>query len=319
MNSMKVAVCITSYGRVYELGRQIYAMMDQSYKNLHVFVAAKGYTEAFFKEVILPPFQHFIDEGRLTLRLFPNSNMLSNFVDTIRELNVDEYELFLKVDDDDLYHRDYVKTVVELLDSAPPGTSSGMLGESAFTQRVGDTYTVGHFHYAQLVGCSLCLSPACVKRILQVEEDRDALEAELKTWKGNSASMTIDWAEDRYFAYLANANGCLPYGEIFAKKGIVPYHVGWMDHKNSVTRSNLRETEFGKATKGCAKVRQEWIQSNAGTFKILEGKVKQEGKQQLEGHVLSRTQDTIVVKFADIASPVTFKKNRETGYYHVNK
>lgn len=319
MNSMKVAVCITSYGRVYELGRQIYAMMDQSYKNLHVFVAAKGYTEAFFKEVILPPFQHFIDERRLTLRLFPNSNMLSNFVDTIRDLNVDEYELFLKVDDDDLYHRDYVKTVVELLDSAPPGTSSGMLGESAFTQRMGDTYTVGHFKYAQLVGCSLCLSPACVKRILQIEEDRDMLEAELKTWKGNSANISIDWAEDRYFAYLANANGCLPYGEIFAKKGIIPYHVGWTDCRNSVTRSTLRETEFGKATRGCAKVRQEWIQTNIGTFKILEGQVTQEGKNQRKGHVLSRASDRIVVKFSGMDNPVTFKKDINTGRYYVNK
>lgn len=312
---MKVAVCITSYGRIYELMRQIYAMMDQSYKNLHVFVAAKGYTEVVFKEVIVPPFQHFIDEWRLTLRLFPNSNMLTNFVDTIRDINIDSYDLFLKIDDDDLYHRDYVKTIVSLLDGAPPGTSSGMLGRSAFIQRVGDTYKIGHFKYDQLAGCSLCLSLPCVKRIIQAEADHDVLLADIKEWKGNSAKLNIDWAEDRYFTYLANANGALPYGDAFEQKGIIPYHVGWMDTHNSVTRSDLRSTEFGKATKGCAKVRQEWIQTDVGTFRILEGKVRQEGGKKLAGEVIEQTADRITMKLDSVSQPIVLLKDKETGNY----
>lgn len=311
---MKVAICLASYGRPHELMRQVYAMMDQSYKDLHVFAAVKGYTEAFFKEVIVPPLQHFVDEGRLTLRLFPNSNQLTNFVDTVRDINIDDYELFLKIDDDDWYHREYVKTVVELLDEQPIGISSGMAGDNPFLQRIGDTYAVGKFRYAQLSGCSLCLSQQCMRRIILVEGDRDLLEKDIKRWKGNNASLDIGWMEDRYFTYLANANGCIQYKEAFEKKGIIPYHVGWIDNWHSVTRSSLQATEFGRATKGCVNKRQYWIQTDLGVFRLFNGEAIKEGNDKRTGKVLSEEPDTVVIQFEGIKKNTIFYKQEDGSY-----
>ena len=66
-----------------------------------------------------PQFQEFIDEGRLTLRWFPNKNQLSNLADTIRGLDTTDYELFVKIDDDDFYGRDYLLTINEFHSKSP--------------------------------------------------------------------------------------------------------------------------------------------------------------------------------------------------------
>lgn len=315
---MKVAICLASYGRPHELMRQVYAMMDQSYKDLHVFAAVKGYTESFFNEVIVPPLQHFVDEGRLTIRLFPNSNQLTNFVDTVRDINIDDYELFLKIDDDDWYHREYVKTVVELLDNQPVGISSGMSGDNLFLQRTGDTYSIGRFRYAQLTGCSLCISQQCMRRIILVEGDRDLLQQDIKRWKGEHAKADIGWAEDRYFTYLVNANGCIQYRDAFNKKGIIPYHVGWIDNWHSATRSNLPVTEFGKAVKDCQNSRQSWIQTDIGIFRLFNWTAVKEGNDRKVGTVYSDEPDKIVVKFeGDNKYTIFYKK--EDGSYRSEK
>lgn len=107
-------------------------MMDQSYPNLHVFAAVKGIPEGTYRRTVLPLFEHFIHEGRLTMRLFPNKNQLSNFLDTIRDLNVSDYDLFAKIDDDDLYGRDYFKSVNKFHLHLPPEFSSFYCGPGEY-------------------------------------------------------------------------------------------------------------------------------------------------------------------------------------------
>lgn len=128
----KIAVCLSSYKRLTDLQRQIWCMMDQSYPNLHVFAAVKGIPEGTYRRTVLPLFEHFIHEGRLTMRLFPNKNQLSNFLDTIRDLNVSDYDLFAKIDDDDLYGRDYFKSVNKFHLHLPPEFSSFYCGPGEY-------------------------------------------------------------------------------------------------------------------------------------------------------------------------------------------
>lgn len=128
----KIAACISSYKRLTDLQRQIWCMMDQSYPNLHVFAAVKGIPEGTYRRTVLPLFEHFIHEGRLTMRLFPNKNQLSNFLDTVRDLDVSGYDLFAKVDDDDLYGRDYFKSVNNFHLHLPPEFSSFYCGPGEY-------------------------------------------------------------------------------------------------------------------------------------------------------------------------------------------
>lgn len=93
----RIAACLSSYRRLTDLQRQIWCMMDQSYENFHVFAAVKGIPEATYRKTVLPLFEHFIQEGRLTMRLFPNKNQLSNFLDAIRDLDISDYDLLPKL------------------------------------------------------------------------------------------------------------------------------------------------------------------------------------------------------------------------------
>lgn len=66
-----MALCLASYKRPEDLQRQIFSIMNQSYDNFLLFEAVKGIPEFFINTFIIPQFQHFIDEGRLTIRCFP--------------------------------------------------------------------------------------------------------------------------------------------------------------------------------------------------------------------------------------------------------
>lgn len=130
--SYRIAGLLSSYKRLKDLQRQIWCMMDQDYPNFHLFVAVKGVSEADFRRVLLPQFRHFIEEGRLTMRLCPNRNQLSNLLDTVRELDVSEYDLFAKIDDDDIYARDYVSLVNRFHSMLPPGIGSHYTGKGGY-------------------------------------------------------------------------------------------------------------------------------------------------------------------------------------------
>lgn len=88
-----MAACIASYKRVEDLLRQILCMMNQSYPHLHVFAAVKGVSAETARRILLPHVQPFIDAGRVTLRLCPNRNQLTNFMDTVRGLDISSYDL----------------------------------------------------------------------------------------------------------------------------------------------------------------------------------------------------------------------------------
>lgn len=115
----KIAVCLSSFKRLHDAQRQILAFMHQSYPNFHLFVAVKGITEYVFRQILVPPCQSFINEGRLTLRLFPNKNPLSNLIDTVRNLNVADYELFAIIDDDAFYNPEYLTLINDFHTAAP--------------------------------------------------------------------------------------------------------------------------------------------------------------------------------------------------------
>lgn len=123
---LKVGVLLSSYKRLVDLQRQILCMVNQDYEDLHVFVAAKGITDAVMTSVLLPSVQPYIDKGRLTVRSFTNKSQLNNLLDTVRDLYLDDYDFFTKIDDDDFYSSDYISTIVELHKMLPYHISSNL-------------------------------------------------------------------------------------------------------------------------------------------------------------------------------------------------
>lgn len=166
----KIAACLSSYKRLTDLQRQVWCMMDQNYPNLHVFAAVKGIPEGTYRRTVLPLFEHFIQEGRLTMRLFPNKNQLSNFLDTVRDIDVNGYDLFAKIDDDDLYGRDYLQSVNNFHLHLPPEFSSFYCGPGEYlSARGGYPFSGGGFF--SCFGPTLVFSRHVLEKLMACESN----------------------------------------------------------------------------------------------------------------------------------------------------
>lgn len=166
----KIAACLSSYKRLPDLQRQIWCMMDQNYPNLHVFAAVKGIPEGTYRRTVLPLFEHFIQEGRLTMRLFPNRNQLSNFLDTVRDLDVSGYDLFAKIDDDDVYGRDYFKSVNHFHLHLPPEFSSFYCGPGEYLGARGG-YPFSRNGFFGCFGPTLVFSREVLEKLMVCEKN----------------------------------------------------------------------------------------------------------------------------------------------------
>lgn len=107
----RFALMMSSYRRPTECIRQGLVMLNQTYQNFKLFIAVKGVTERTFNEIIKPQFNKHIEDDKVVLRYFPNKNQLSNLLDTIRDCNIDEFDCFCKIDDDDIYAPDYLEQI----------------------------------------------------------------------------------------------------------------------------------------------------------------------------------------------------------------
>lgn len=168
---MKTAVLISSYKRLNDLTRQIFSFRQQTCKDLHLFVAVKGISEYAFEREFKPLFHSLLEEDFLTLRHYPNKNQLSNLLDTIRGENIDDYDLFLKVDDDDSYELHYVEDIVRFHQQRPPTHSSryqpGSLGKITVLQSYCPVRQQGH----DWSGNSMALRKHVIEILFQIEAD----------------------------------------------------------------------------------------------------------------------------------------------------
>lgn len=110
----RVCVCITSYNRIDPLIRQVFTFLAYMPAYAHLNVAVKGVTEEMFNILHKPLFQKFIDQGRLTMKVMPNKGQLWNHVDSWTLEDINKFDYFCKVDDDDFYAPEYVQDVIDI-------------------------------------------------------------------------------------------------------------------------------------------------------------------------------------------------------------
>lgn len=214
----RMALCLASYKRPEDLQRQIYALMDQSYDNFHLFVAVKGIPDFFVNTFIIPQFQHFIDEGRLTIRCFPNGNQLANLLDTVRGIDVSEYELFLKIDDDDFYCRDYLKTINEFYTRLPQHYSC-YFSDMTWRLYKYDRIVSPRREMFYVFGSSLVMSREVMQRTMQAESDPDIIRRTMAL-DGGSGHSRIAFMEDNFIHKLMRIYGCSNIAPFVRQRGI---------------------------------------------------------------------------------------------------
>lgn len=199
----RIAVCLTSYNRPVDLQRQLYAMLDQDYPKecYKVFACVKGLSEFYYKNFIHPNFKHFEEAGRLRIYTTSNKNLLSNFLDTIRDVDLSDYDLFLKVDDDDFYARNYLKSIDEFHSSVNDGRSSTTGGLMWALDKSNDIF-VPYATMFPVCGATWALTPEAVKELRALEYD-EAEKTKIKELNSHADFLT----EDALMAFVASDKG----------------------------------------------------------------------------------------------------------------
>lgn len=234
----KLALCMASYKRPVDLQRQIFSMMNQSYDKdfFHLFVAVKGISEFHLNTFIIPQFQHFIDEGRLTIRYFPNSNQLSNLLDCTRGLDMSEYELFLKIDDDDFYSRDYLSTINEFYTTLPQHYSCYFSDMTWMLFQYGGIASPGREMF-YVCGPSLVMSREVMQLVVKSESDPQIIRRAM-AWGGGMAHSSIAYMEDNFIHRLMRMHGCENIAPFVKQKGL-DHFILYQSSNSSVMRGGL--------------------------------------------------------------------------------
>ena len=234
----RIAACLSSYRRLTDLQRQIWCMMDQSYENFHVFAAVKGIPEATYRKTVLPLFEHFIQEGRLTMRLFPNKNQLSNFLDAIRDLDISDYDLFAKIDDDDLYGRDYFKSINDFHQHLPREFSSYYCGFGQYLNARGGYPLCGNGFFS-CFGPTMVFSRDVLEKLITCEQDPGRI-SEISPRLGHSG---YGFTEDNLMHKLMIDTGSCNRIR-YVQEMSLPMHLVIQTNNASVMRGGLVPGDF---------------------------------------------------------------------------
>lgn len=239
----RIACLLSSYKRLKELQRQIYCFMDQSYKNFHLFVAVKGVSEHDVVDILMPTFSHFIEAGRLTIRMAPNRNQVSNLIDCVRGLDVSEYDLFAKIDDDDIYARDYLSTLAEFASFLPKGVGSYYQGFGGFFVKDG-TFSHSTVRWYSAWGPTLCFPPQCMRTLSAIEKN-PSLAAEVCR---GARETQFGFAEDLILHILNMKAGAMNRAPYLVSCG-KDKQVCVCQDNTSTTRGGYIENDFSEVTK----------------------------------------------------------------------
>lgn len=104
-HTYRILAMMPSYQRPIFLSGQILRFMNQTYPHVMTSVSVKGIPADLFEMMRQKEWQKFIDDGWLRILLDSNKDQFSNMLDTVRNIDLSQYDYFCKVDDDLMYKR----------------------------------------------------------------------------------------------------------------------------------------------------------------------------------------------------------------------
>lgn len=109
MSNYKVLCFTNSYHRPYHLYNTINCILNnQTYKSFDYAVGISidnTKDESLYSKLL----EDFSDDPRLHIFFHPNLDQHDNYLYPIRNMTYDKYEVFIKIDDDDIYKKNYLK------------------------------------------------------------------------------------------------------------------------------------------------------------------------------------------------------------------
>ena len=113
---MKILCFTTSYRRPYYIYNIINNILNQSYHNIEYCVNI-NLDNLLDKELYSSILEDFTQDKRLKIIYNKNNDQQINYVRAINGFDHCDYDLFFKIDDDDIYRKDYIKKSIELFNS----------------------------------------------------------------------------------------------------------------------------------------------------------------------------------------------------------
>ncbi|MBR5130224.1 MAG: hypothetical protein IKV03_03275 [Alphaproteobacteria bacterium] len=174
MHEKRILVMISSWKRPLLLSGQIIRFANQTYDNFDISVSVKGANELWVRNTFMQEWQDLMDSGKLRVRFDENKDQLANLLDTTRDIDINDYDYFCKVDDDDWYAPTYLEEVNEWLNKDENISLSHT--RKASLLRNGDHEVWMGFNNSVLSGPTMCFSRKVIEAALKIEKDPAALE-----------------------------------------------------------------------------------------------------------------------------------------------
>lgn len=170
----RILVMMSSYKRPLLLSGQIIRFANQSYKNFDVSVSIKGVDEDWVRKTFMQEWNSLIDENRLFIRFDKNRDQLSNLLDTVRDIDINKYDYFCKMDDDDWYAPVYLEEVNEWLNKEKDLAVS-YTPDTTVLRNIKNK-AIMKLNKELLFGPTLCFSRKVIDLVLRAEKDLSVLE-----------------------------------------------------------------------------------------------------------------------------------------------
>ncbi len=172
----------SSFKRPMFLSGQIFRLMNQTYQNFDISVSVKGVDPQKSYETFEKEWRPLIEKKRLFLRYDLNRGQLSNLLDTVRTVNIEDYDYFCKIDDDDWYAPEYLESINNSLNITNRRVNNEETNIAmSFTQ---DAYrlwedidtTYIDKNNSDMCGPTICVSRKLLKILLEIEKDPQILQ-----------------------------------------------------------------------------------------------------------------------------------------------
>lgn len=164
---------LTSYKRPMLLSGQILRLMNQTYSNFKISISIKGTPEKWIKKTFFQEWQPFIDQQKITIRFDDNKDQLSNLLDTIKDINTQDYDYFCKIDDDDWYAPNYLETVNHYLNKEK--NIDLTMTRNAVILNNGHPQVEMSLNETNLAGPTMCFSKKILNALISINKDPKAL------------------------------------------------------------------------------------------------------------------------------------------------
>ncbi len=163
----RILACLSSYNRPIFVSAQVLRLLRQSYP-VDISVSIKGLSPEFVENALEKEWSEGIKSGRIIVRISPNRDQYSNFLDTVRDVDIERWDYFCKIDDDDWYGPDYFKNVNEWLNKEDDIVMSYTL-QNMIIRQANNIVTVTESNY-DWFGPSMCYSRKLIKKALWLEK-----------------------------------------------------------------------------------------------------------------------------------------------------